>query len=101
MSCPSVVRVTVRTGPAAVGVATPGPPGPPGPQGESASDLSYLHLQPTPSATWTINHNLGLKPVVQLFTTGSQEFDGLVTHTSNNQCVATMTAPVAGFARLT
>lgn len=100
MTCPAVVKVTVPGGPAVVRVAVPGPRGVQGEQGEAGQDVGYTHQQPTPAAAWVINHNLGFKPAVQLFNTGSQEFDGLITHTSDNQTVATMTAPVAGFARL-
>lgn len=39
----------------------PGPPGPPGPPGGS-----YVYEQATPAATWTIEHNLGVKPAVVL-----------------------------------
>jgi hypothetical protein len=56
--------------------------------------------QPTPAALWTINHNLGFKPVVGLFSTGSQEIEGVVTHTSENQTLVSFSIPVAGFARL-
>lgn len=108
MSCPDVVRVTVPVGPSAVRVAvpaapavvrvaTPGPPGPPGPIGASA----YVHQQQSPAATWTINHNLGLKPSVELLNSGSQEIEGDVVHTSMNQTVVSFTAAVSGLARLT
>lgn len=98
---PAVARVTVPSGPAVVRVAVPGPRGVQGEQGEPGeAGAGYVHQQPTPAATWVMNHNLGFKPAVALFDAGSQEFDGLITHTSDNQTVATMTAPVAGFARL-
>lgn len=57
--------------------------------------------QPTPLSTWTINHNLGFKPSVELFNSGSQEIDGDVVHTSTNQTIVSFTVPVSGFARLT
>lgn len=38
----------------------PGPPGPPGPSGAAA--VAYVHTQLSPSATWTIAHNLGMYP---------------------------------------
>lgn len=61
---------------------------------------AYVFTQSTPAATWTINHNLGFVPSVELFNSGSQEIDGDVVHTSANQTVVTFTGPVAGFARL-
>jgi hypothetical protein len=61
---------------------------------------SFNFEQVTPSATWTINHNLGYKPAIDLFSVGSQEIDGSVVHTSSNQVVVTFNVPTAGFARL-
>ena len=71
----------------------------PGPQGP-AGGVAYVHTQSTPSTTWTINHNLGYRPSVELLNTGSQEIEGDVVHTSVNQTVVTFTSAVAGQARL-
>lgn len=109
MSCPDVVRVKVPSGPAAVRVKVPsgpaavrvvtlGPPGPPGPAGDSAT--VYVFTTASPTATWTINHNLGFKPSVELFSSGSQEIDGDVVHTSSNQTVVSFNVAISGFARL-
>lgn len=76
-------------------VVTEGPQGPPG-----ADATAYVHQQPSASATWTINHNLGYRPSVELLNTGSQEIEGDVVHTSVNQTVVTFTSAVAGQARL-
>ena len=62
---------------------------------------AYVHTQSTPSATWTITHNLGFKPSVELLNTGSQEIDGDVVHVSENVTTVYFTTAVAGFARLT
>lgn len=75
-----------------------GPPGPTGPAG--AGDQSFLFTQSTPSTTWTINHNLGYKPSVELFDTGSQEIDAEVVHTNSNQVIAYFNPATAGTARL-
>jgi len=85
----------VATSAVAVEVATAGPQGPPG---ESAQ--GYTHNQVTPSATWTMPHNLGFKPSVELLNAGSQEIEGDVVHVSQNVTVAYFTTPVAGYARL-
>lgn len=61
---------------------------------------TYVHTQSSASATWTINHNLGFKPSVELFSSGSQEIEGDVVHTSNNQTMVYFTASITGFARL-
>lgn len=62
--------------------------------------VSYVHTQSTPSTTWTINHNLGFVPSTELFSSGGEEIDGEVTHTSNNQTVVTFVTAVSGLARL-
>lgn len=61
---------------------------------------SYTHTQSSASDTWIINHNLGFKPSIQLFSVGSQLITGSVTHMSNTQTNVYFSIPVAGFARL-
>jgi hypothetical protein len=61
---------------------------------------AYVHTQSVASATWTINHNLGYVPSVEVFDAGSQEVDADVTHPSVNQTVILFTVPITGFARL-
>lgn len=78
---------------ATVEVVATGPQGPPG-------GAAYVHSQPSSSATWTINHNLGYVPSIELFDSGSQEIEATVTHPSINQAVILFTIPSAGFARL-
>ena len=110
MACPAVVRVVVPTGPAVVRVvaqaapavvrvATPGPVGPTGPAGPPGS--AYVHLQTAAATTWTINHNLGYRPSVELLDAGSREIDGDVYHPTVNQSVVVFTIAVSGTARLT
>lgn len=72
--------------------------GPQGPAG--AAGNAYVHTQATVSATWTINHNLGYRPSVELLDSGSQEIDGDIAHPSVNQVVVTLSPPTAGLARL-
>ena len=71
-----------------------------GPQGPAGSG-AYIHEQSSASTTWTINHNLGFKPSVELLDSGSQEIDGEVFHPSVNQTVVTLNPASAGIARLT
>lgn len=90
-----VIELTAPAAPVTVEVVTAGP------QGAKGADASaYVHQQPGASATWTINHNLGYRPSVELLNTGSQEIEGDVVHTSVNQTVVTFTSAVAGQARL-
>lgn len=64
-------------------------------------DAGYEHEQVSPSATWTINHNLGAKPAaVTVFDTSGQQWVGDVTHPTANQTVITFAAGFAGVAIL-
>lgn len=71
-----------------------------GPQGPAGSG-AYIHTQSAASTTWTINHNMGFRPSVELLDSGSQEIDGEVSHPSINQTVVTLNPASAGLARLT
>ena len=71
-----------------------------GPQGPAGSG-AYVHTQASPAATWTINHNLGVRPSVELLDSGSQEIDGAIAHPTINQTVVTLNPATAGLARLT
>lgn len=80
----------------AVQVNVPGLQGPTGAPGGSFLEFT----QPTPATTWTINHNFGYRPVVELFSVGGMEMWADVTHTSVNQVVVQFNSPTAGAARL-
>jgi hypothetical protein len=72
--------------------------GPQGPKGDAGTGFEYV--QAAPAATWTINHNLGFRPSVELLDAGSQEIDGEVAHPTVNQTVVTLNPASAGLARL-
>lgn len=65
----------------------------------------YSYIQSTPSTTWTINHNLGSKPMVDVLL----EINGVmqkvyplsITHTSDNTVVVTWSLARTGRAVLT
>jgi hypothetical protein len=61
---------------------------------------AYVHTQSTPATTWTINHNLGRYPSVELFNSGMQEIDAEIAHPSVNQTLVTLNPATAGLARL-
>lgn len=63
-------------------------------------NVLYTHTQTTPLTTWTINHNLGIKPQVQLLSLGGIEFDGNVIHTSSSQTIIYFTTAISGIAQL-
>jgi hypothetical protein len=59
------------------------------------------YTQSSPSETWTIAHNLGIRPSVAVFTTGGLEMMGTVQHLSSDVLQVSFSQPVAGTARLT
>jgi hypothetical protein len=62
---------------------------------------SYQFTQASAATTWTITHNLGMRPlVVDLYDTNYQKIVGQVVHTSVNVCTVTFNVAVAGTARL-
>lgn len=87
----TVVTVPITS---TITATTQGPQGPPGAG-------AYVFTQSSPAATWTINHNMGFRPSVELLDSGSQEIDGEVAHPSINQTVITLNPATAGIARLT
>ena len=62
---------------------------------------AYIHDQSSALDIWTINHNLGFKPTVTVFSVGGMEVEADVQHTSINQTIIYFNNPFAGSARLT
>jgi len=71
-----------------------------GPQGPAGSG-AYIHTQSAASTTWTINHNMGFRPSVELLDSGSQEIDGEISHPTINQTIVRLNPASTGIARLT
>ncbi len=90
------VEIVEEAGVEVVEVIHPGPQGPAGTGGSAA----YVHQQPTPATVWTINHNLGFRPSVELFDSGSSKIIAEVIHPTVNQAVVIVNPATAGFARL-
>lgn len=67
---------------------------------KSGVDFTYIHNQSSPSATWTINHNLGYRPAVSTFDSAGSEMVGEVTHTNTNQSIVYFAASFSGNAYL-
>ncbi len=65
----------------------------------AASAAGFDFTQSGASSTWTINHNLGRRPVVQLFTVGGVRFQAEIIHMSVNQAVVNLSSAIAGTAR--
>lgn len=68
----------------------------PGGGGDTGVVLDF----PAPAMSWTINHNLGRKVDVALYTTGSVKMGAQLVLINDNQAVASFSQPTAGFARV-
>ena len=62
------------------------------------TSTAYKHDQASPASVWTVNHNLGYNPAVQVFNSGGQAVFADVSHTSLNQTVITASLAFSGFA---
>jgi len=60
----------------------------------------YLHTQGSASAAWTIDHNLGRKPSVDVIDSGGTVWMCEVQHTNDNSCVVRFGYAFSGTARL-
>ena len=63
-------------------------------------DKNYVHDQASPSASWTINHNLEKRPSVSVVDSAYNKIICEVEYTSNNQVVLTMDSATSGKAYL-
>lgn len=68
--------------------------GPAGRPGVSAA--LFEHVQSSPLAEWTVNHNLGHRPSVTVFSPGGVEVCAAVVHQSVNQLRIYFSAPQTG-----
>ena len=73
-----------------------GPPGPPGPVGGSG----YDYTQASPDSIWTVAHNLGHRPLVDIFSVGGVVMVGDIVHLSVNTLQIIFSSAVSGSARL-
>ena len=72
-------------------IGTPGPPG-------ATPGATYIFG--SAATTWTINHNLGYKPVISCYTVGGIEVVADIVHTSDNQAIVYFSTATAGAARV-
>lgn len=63
-------------------------------------DKKYVHTQSTPSAVWTITHNLKKFPSVTIVDSSGSVVIGEVNYTNNNQLTVTFNAGFSGKAYL-
>jgi hypothetical protein len=72
-------------------------PGPQGPSGTSAA-IFYTHTQATPSAVWTIDHNLNGHPTAVVLDSAGTMCEGTFTYPTTNQMVITFSSAFSGIA---
>lgn len=91
----TVIEIGEETPATLIEIGQTGPTGPPGLDGGS-----YTHEQSTPTATWSITHNLGYKPAVSIEDVDGNSHDALVTWPTANTVVVLFAAVTAGRAHL-
>lgn len=92
---PALVEAGIPSSISTVEVVERGTQGPAGPSGASGYDF----IQSTTATSWTVNHNLGHRPLVTVYSVGGLEIEAEVAHISNNQTVISFVTPTAGSAR--
>jgi hypothetical protein len=70
------------------------------PQLTQPTQPKYTHLEPIASSIWTINHNLGFRPIVQVYTLGGSVLVCDILQASINQVILNFSTPIAGYAQL-
>ena len=93
-----IIEVGVQGPPGAQGPA--GPQGPTGPPGTSGTTFTHVHDQATPTAMWTITHNLNGFPNVTAVDSAGTVVEGDVTWTSPNQLTVAFSSAFSGKAYL-
>lgn len=98
---PATVQVVPLPIPETVIVPVAGPTGPPGPAGPEGPEgtpggSAYEYTQTVPASTWIIDHNLGRKVHVSIFSTAEFVVFADVFHGSPNQTTITYPTPTAG-----
>lgn len=97
----SKISINVTEQVATIEIGTSGPQGPKGDNAVvSPSDISYVHIQSTPSNTWTINHGLSFYPNVVVIDSGGSQVEGDVQYTSATSIVVNFSGAFSGKAYL-
>jgi hypothetical protein len=78
---------------AQISVAARGVAGPPG------AITDHIHTQGSPASIWTVNHNLGRKPLVAVFSPGAVEVEAEIIHHSDNHLSVLFATATTGSAR--
>ena len=89
---PTIVLTETATGPQ----GPAGPAGPAGADGSGSANTTVVHDQSSANATWTINHNQGRYPSIDIIDSAGNHVIGDIKHNSINQVVATFDNAFAG-----
>ena len=95
----AALRVLAAAPPQIVQVRVPGPQGEKGSPGVSPVGGSDAHLavpQSIPQTTWTVTHNLGKHPAVQVFDSAGTQVEGDVTHVNTSTLTVEFAYPFSG-----
>ena len=61
-------------------------------------DAKYVHTQGVPATLWSIAHNLGKFPSIQMFDSSGENHEGLITHIDSNNAKIEINAGFSGVA---
>jgi hypothetical protein len=85
-------------------VTAPGPQGASGLSGIQSGEIptlvSYTHNQITPSAAWTVNHNLNFYPNATVYNSAGSMVEGTVNHINVTQLTILFSESFSGKAYL-
>lgn len=93
---PVIPNITVINEQPIVTVTSPGPQGAPGTF--NPADIFYVHNQNTPSAVWTINHDLNGNPTAVVHDSAGTQCEGTFSYPTLNTMVITFTGAFSGVA---
>lgn len=63
---------------------------------KGGGDKNYVHVQNTPSASWTASHNLGKKPAVVVVDSADEVVYGQIEYTDDNTVTLTFVGAFSG-----
>lgn len=63
---------------------------------KGGGDKNYIHVQNTPSATWSASHNLGKKPSVVVVDSADDVVYGEITYVDDNNVTLTFAGSFSG-----
>lgn len=62
----------------------------------NGADMYYEHIQSSPASTWTVSHNLGVQPNIDVLDSSGNEIIADVHRVNENVATVTFPSPVTG-----